>query len=380
MIEPNDYRWIRLTPADAWFFRDGRPANRGEDQGAVESEFPPNPTTVVGAIRAALARANGWNGRGSWADQSEELRTVLGDGFDDLGRLRFLGPFLCKQFSRTDGRPPRDELLWPLPQHVVGHFEGDAFVPKALLEPSEPVCCDADPDGVSLAHCPDSPRTAGAKPPSHPDDIYVTTTGLNDILRGRLPDASECIPAARLYSHESRVGIALDPRSRTVVQGHIYNPRFVRLLPGTTLVEGVAGIPESWDWPGITPLGGESRMAHIERLETPPELPQTTPGPAAILVVLAPARFDTPWWGAGPKDSASRLCGDLSGNVTCVALDRPQPIGGWSFQGGPRPMAPHAAPGTVWWLADSSTASALVQVGGRTAYGYGFAALSAAPN
>jgi CRISPR-associated protein Cmr3 len=70
--------YYTLTPQDAWFFRDGRPYNHGEsNQADVESLFPPPARTLTGAVRAALARANGWNGSGRWTN---ELNRHFGSG------------------------------------------------------------------------------------------------------------------------------------------------------------------------------------------------------------------------------------------------------------------------------------------------------------
>lgn len=381
MIDFSQYTWLRIEPADAWFFRDGRPSNRGEDQSDIESEFPPNPATVVGALRAALARANGWNGQGSWVNQKEELKQVLGDGFDDLGQLRFLGPILCKRFDDADGEPAREELLWPLPQHVVGRYRNDGFMPQALLKPcSELVCCDVNPEGIHLPAISEGPRSSDAgeypKPPAHPENIFVTTTGLNAILRGELPDSRECIGADRLFVHESRIGIRRDPDTRATGGGDIYSPRYIRLLPGVSLVEAVFGVPESWNWPTMMPLGGESRMALVEPLSSPPELPQVAASKATVAVALSPAKFDSNWWGAGPGAPASQLAADLNGRVTCVALDRPRLIGGWDFNSGPRPLSPFAPAGTVWWLSESTSDATLTQFGINTNYGYGLVAVS----
>ena len=58
---------VDLQPVDTWFFRDSTPFTMGKaPQENVGSVFPPHPATVVGAIRAALARSRGWDGRGRW--------------------------------------------------------------------------------------------------------------------------------------------------------------------------------------------------------------------------------------------------------------------------------------------------------------------------
>ena len=106
-----------LHPLDTFFFRDGRPYNQ-DDPGQVEaaSLFPPYPPTVVGAVRAAAARAMGWPGS-AWDT------AALGDGVDwqagdePLGPLRFSGPYILRE-----GEP-----LYPAPLNLAaGKGEGGA--------------------------------------------------------------------------------------------------------------------------------------------------------------------------------------------------------------------------------------------------------------
>ncbi len=381
MIDPSTYTWLKIDPVDAWFFRDGRPSNRGEDQSDIASEFPPNASTVVGAVRAALARANGWNKGPSWSGQSE-LTQVLGDGFDNLGPLSFLGPFLME----SDSPNGTSHLLFPMPRHVVGYTVDGRFVPVALLEPShEPVTTDRGSIRLPVLPPGWQDRAAGIdgltnqqrnKPPEPRPDLFLTSNGLTRILRGEVPDRADIRHRSDLYRHESRVGILRDADSRTTGQNAMYSPRYVRLRPGVSLIEGVFGVPDDWSWPTVMPLGGESRMATVERLASAPRLPSADPGPTSLAVALSPARCTPDWWGAGPDEAASKLGDHLTGQVTCVALDRPRLIGGWSFRSGPRPLSPCVPPGTVWWLSDSTTGAGLTQVGMNTAYGFGLVALS----
>ena len=49
-------RLFVLAPTDTLFFRDGRPYNQDDDGLAhARSLFPPHPSTLTGALRAALA-------------------------------------------------------------------------------------------------------------------------------------------------------------------------------------------------------------------------------------------------------------------------------------------------------------------------------------
>ncbi len=374
-------QWFELSPVDAWFFRDGRPSNRGEDQSDLESEFPPNASTVVGAIRAALARTQGWNGCGSWAT-NPKLKSVLGDGFADLGQLSFVGPMLKQG----------DDILWPMAGHVVGrHVEPcvhdpqvrTCFEPLGLLEPSrEPVICDAGhmrlPQWTTPAGSV-AEDTSRNKLPEPASGVFVTTAGMSRILSGQRPEPSHCRCSTELFQHESRVGIQRDQDSRTTGQNAMYSPRYVRLTQGVSLVVGVRGLPDDWDLPSLVPFGAESRMAGIERLPTAPAFPTgQTVGEYRLAITATPARFSDRWWGAGPNDDATKLSPTLSGRIATVMLDRPQQIGGWnSIASCPLPLAPFVPPGTVWWIHSAQPATGgCLRLGESIAYGYGLAFIS----
>jgi len=105
-------KYLKLTPLDFWFFRDGRPFHQGEASADIESIFPPSAFTVVGAIRAYLARKMGWRD-GKW---NNEIAKVLGDG-SYLGPLRFSGPFLGREHAGVI------EPLFSAPLSLLGKSE-----------------------------------------------------------------------------------------------------------------------------------------------------------------------------------------------------------------------------------------------------------------
>jgi len=173
-------RWFAITPGDAWFFRDARPFNQADPaQMAVPSLYPPNPTTVVGLLRAALARACGWSGRGRWQGQiPDDIARRLGDG-DDLGGLRFSGPYV----TTADGMP-----LFPAPTLLFGRQEGEGRnrVWKELvrLTPGPELRCDIAPAPVRLP-------VFATKPEKMPKPLFgayfLTQPDMQEVLQGALP-------------------------------------------------------------------------------------------------------------------------------------------------------------------------------------------------
>lgn len=351
----------QLTPLDTLFFRDGRPFNLGETgQMEVEAVFPPSPTTVVGALRAALARANGWNGRGGWLD---DIKAQLGDG-DDLRALRFSGPHLLR-----DG-----EALFPAPLLLLGKkprekaerwSEFRRLVPAGnSLQTDVGVVSLPKPDGATDGH-------------KVLERCWLTKDGMETVLNGSTPSSEDVHAASDLWKPEPRVGIRRDPGSRTTKEDSLYNIQHVRLHRGASLaitVEGTAWQPQS---PAL--LGGESRMVWIEPLVGGlqlPEKPKLTADGGKIRYVVSlitPAHLLGRAW----AEPGGRL-GDLPGTVVSACVGKPVMIGGWnSLHHEPLPLKPHLPAGSTWFLeAPESEAQHVLDMHGKhivenPAWGYG---------
>ena len=167
---------VQLHPVDTWFFRDGTPFTaESAPQEDVDSLFPPHPPTVVGALRAALAHANEWNGAAPWPPR---IRDVLGDG-PDLGVLRFCGPFLLRH----------EEPLFPAPRHLLGVNGREGWEPACFLRPGRPVACDLG-DGVRLPEAAAAPRDSRRHGTGNGQ--WLTRDGMNAVLCGKCPERTRC--------------------------------------------------------------------------------------------------------------------------------------------------------------------------------------------
>ncbi len=348
-----------LTPLDAWFFRDGRPYEEKEaNQADVVSIFPPPARTLSGALRATLARANGWGGHGPWPDV---LNRAFGSGPNELGALSFTGPFLVL----------KNEALWPLPRHVLGRVEG-TWTPRVFLRPADATTpCDAGVINLPVIALPADEKREGLKPA---ETAWVTTAGLRALLAGDLPKAETVVDAKKLWAREPRVGLHRDEHTRTTGEGALYSPSYVRLHRDVALGVGIAGVPEEMSAaPGIFPLGGESRLAHCEAWEgealTAPVLREKFISDAAgriafTVVLLTPGCFTAP---------------DLPGaTIISACVGKPQFIGGWdSLKREPLPLEPFAPAGSVWFCTaaradfDSIHGRHGSHLGSHAAHGFG---------
>jgi len=355
-----------ITPADAWFFRDGRPYDEKEtNQADVFSVFPPPARTLSGALRAALARANGWDGLGSW---SRGLSEALGSGPDHLGALQFTGPFLISN----------DEALWPLPRYVLGRVE-EKWTPRAFLRPADAkTLCDAGEINLPVI-MPTGERSGGLK---SADGLWVTTTGLRTLLSGGLPKANTIVDVKKLWALEPRVGLCRDEHTLTTGDGALYSPSYVRLHRGVALGVGVAGMPVHMAGvPEVFPLGGESRLACCDTWggePLPAQLPREkfsidAAGRAEFSVVLlTPGRFKAP---------------DLpAAEIVSACVGKPQFIGGWdSLKREPLPLEPFVPAGSVWFCTAPEADFAAIharhgqRLGPHAAHGFGQIAIGLWP-
>jgi CRISPR-associated protein Cmr3 len=367
-------RTLLLQPVDAWFFRDGRPYNKQEsNQMDVESVFPPPPSTVVGSIRAALARGKGWNGAGAWG---EPLAKVLGNGFDDLGQLSFSGPWLVRQGNG------KLETLFPAPLHLLGRPEKElkgnesSWTPAALLVPGSEVDCDIGKVRLPVPNLGGQPGLKDAA------GLWITGDGLKQVLQGQLPQETQVVSARQLWRHEYRIGLVRREGTRTTDEQALYSPRYVRLCRGISLAMEVRGLPNGWEIPGMFPLGGEGRLAtcgaaSLPALPPPPvdAIRQSNPVTVTLLTPLAmPLKGNC----GVPPMTGQEFPGLPGARIVSACVERPQRLGGWdSLEHRPLPLTPLFPPGSTWFCTvEPQSVERLLalhgkNIGTRTSYGFG---------
>lgn len=367
---------IALEPVDTWYFADGTPSSADSSgQWDVGGIFPPHPPTVVGALRAALARANGWSGSGRWP---EDITQVLGDGYgaDDLGRLSFDGPYLLR-----GGQP-----LYRAPVHLLGRVDTDgcAWQPREALRPGEPLACDLGQE-VRLP----VPPTGSDPALGQSYESWVDPDALAEALNGEVPQRPATTEWA-LWRQEQRVGIARDNVTRTAADGMLYTARHARLVGGVAIGMRVRGLPEDWQRPGVgtlLPFGGEGRMARVASWDGHPgplAVPPVGHSGALTLVALTPVDAPAEWYrgeGSVPELGGAR--------VVSACLPQAQPVGGWRTvpPQGPLPLRSVLPAGSVLFCEDADLARVRevaasnepLRVGGRQLWGFGAIALGAWP-
>lgn len=379
---------VALTPIDTVFFRDSTPFDQGtHPQDGVRSVFPPFPPTVAGALRAALARDHGWDGRSPW---NAALVAALGDG-PDVGPLRITGPIVLYG----------DAPVFPLPRHVaVGPSEpqtaaGAGWRATGWYVPGPRVESDLGrvrlPVWRSAMGATDA-REHGDKA-SRSARLWVTDTGLRQILEGQLPSSADLLDASALWVDEPRVGLQRASATRTAERGMLYSTFHARLRPGVRIGVEVAGLPRDWSTlvdgrrtgPCTIALGGEGRLATVAPwhglARDAPAREEARRTRRLTLVALTPLRL-----ARGAILGGVPLAPGL--RVACACADRSLRIGGWDARHrAPLPLTNAVAPGTTLFceVVDARDALALdlahgfIRVGRDVSTGFGLCAVARDP-
>ncbi len=361
-------RALAFSPLDAWFFRDGRPFNQGEtNQADAPSQFPPAAYTVIGAIRAALARRQGWDGHGKW---DPSINPILGTNFDDIGKLCFYGPYLVKipQPNVSSQSTPKIQYVFPIPLHVMGYL-GECntngkeveWKPWTFLTPKEDnkYQCDLG-KALFVEILKQSPPNKKLK---QGENLWITCDGLQKILTGNLPSPTDCIPTSDLWRMESRVGLERDPITHSPVEGHLYSPQYVRMLKDVELAMEVEGIPEDWTLPDLIPFGGESRTACLRTIDTlslpaaPCDAIKNTK--KLTVTLLTPLLLQTDKNVVLPHPQPEEPFPNMPGTkIVSACVGKPIRFGGWnSLDTKPLPLTPFLPAGSMWFLKIEDKAS-----------------------
>lgn len=350
---------IRFSPLDTLFFRDGSPFNREELQANVNTIFPPSPTTLAGAIRAAWARAMGWDGKGRGGDWATCCKEKLGAGFTLPETISFNGPYLFRN----------NEPVFPVPAHVLGIAPSDPEKQKpsnlVLLAPSETM--ETDLGKVLLPAKPTADTVKGRK--ALIAEWWVSACGLRQILRGDIPDTETLIHQSKLWTIEQRIG---NYRKEGRVTGlmALYAPQHIRLGQGVELVMFTRGLPDIEiekivSRPALT--GGEARSCWLTveegEIEGYLNSGANSKSTKNTLITLTPVQM---------QKSPGNVSIEGNQPVSCCN-PRPIMLGGWD-RDKPRELVSCLRPGSVLFMEteDEKTAGRIITCGKNEINQWGF--------
>jgi CRISPR-associated protein Cmr3 len=331
-----------IEPSDVWLFRDGRPFDAGSDHRAA-SFFPPPPSVIQGALRAAHLTARGESMNAYASGQPLTIHEQIGAP-NQPPPFQMRGPFIA---TRNENALTR---YLPLPADAVrvqGGFRSLTPVPRA-----EAFAQTNLPDQVTrLLWQTDADHAAvGMETQIEKENNFAWAT--EESIRRYLQAAdksaqiiafADCRTDGDLFERESRYGIQLED-SRTTARGALYETEFIRARAEIGLdvqVDTLSG----WQSPTLLKLGGEGRMARAFVLDDAPAEPTRLPA-RFKLYFATPALFTHGWLAQDWKKF-------FSGNADFVAaaLPRFNARGGFDlFTQNHKPSERYVPAGSVYYF------------------------------
>jgi len=312
--------WLFIEPSDVWLFRDGKPFDAGAEHRA-RSLFPPNPTTIQGALRSKLLFDSGVDLRAFACKEAAAQRAKDWIGWPgEPPPFALRGPFIARRTGERSVEP-----LFPMPADVVQDREAKIYHLLKPLRDGGPFTANWPSEMPQLR-----PLWIRSGRPLERATGWVNKAVLIGCLNGTFaPNSDDVVREHHLFAREDRFGVAIDSARKGYREGFLYQVQFVRPRIGTGLL--VAG-DEKLHWPqdsGVLALGGERRVAHFEKVAPPDEPPtkvsRSKGGKTRFKVYFAtPARFEEGWQAAdwGTWFDGKNL------TLVSVAVSRFYPAGG----------------------------------------------------
>lgn len=340
---------LAFYPVDTWFFRESRPM---ESQGGTSlgNQFPPPPSTLMGALRTRIGDMFGVN----WQDISA-LPSWWGDS-DHWGDLNLEGPWIRVE----------QEDYYPCPAHLL-HSNNGETTSYATLAPGDIVHCDLG--RVRLPVLP-AGTPLGCKPF---EEHWLPRADFSALLGNKAPSGNlRLLSTDAMLANEYRLGIGIDANKRAVIEGQIYQTRHLRPRQELAVLVNLHGMPADQEEKfkqeilrqPLLRLGGEGRMAEVRPVSSPKDMSQGTPPSKAKLlaVTLAPMPVTGEQWplpGFVKHRIQGQDCwqGELNGyplTLLTMVSGKIRRQGGWDLKlHQPRPVQNQLPAGTVFYFDDA---------------------------
>ncbi len=339
-----EYSLIR--PVDVLFLRGNKLFADASVHG--ESVMPPWPSVFAGAIRSRMLLDGDVNLR-RFADGEQISSASLAKS---LGTPEEPGEFRLDQLLMFRETAAGIELLAPAPADLVIYGKGER--PREVLRLSP----FTFPQGVCAtgAKFEAVPALKGVKREKPLSGWWLTQTGFERYLAGQPVDISNLVSNRELWGADPRLGIGLDPQSRSAAQGMLYTSETIALKPHVGFFVGIAGAMDCLPRFGLVRLGGDGRGAEIAGYLPPTQLPwDVSPVSNHFSLVLStpgifPGGSKLP--GIYEERGEQKLkVGNLVARLVTSCLTRSEVVSGWNLAKHVPKIAMRTVPrGAVYWF------------------------------
>lgn len=321
-----------IFPKEPLFFRDARPFDKGE--GWATGIFPPLPSTVYGALRAAGLSRSGI----SYDDFLTGKETVS----QEMGTPAKTGSFSIRSILLHDDFGP----LVPMPLDLRRR-DSDLLV---RLEPEQANGTVVDDDA----------KNHTLLVPGRPDDDedtlsrWLDFSGLDDYLQGKRV-LRHSVRHGERFVGEPKIGIQISPQSGTAEGERLYFQEMIRLRLGYHIAVSAAN-GHSLGESGALKLGHDGRLCSyvknhedIQYTVDPDYRTKFVNGMRTsknrfVILFTSPALLSGGWL------PAPKAWNKFEISISTAVIGRPMMVAGWNMAtGAAKPMRKAVPPGSVYY-------------------------------
>ena len=341
-----------VEPLDVLFLRGNKLFGEAGSYG--ESQIPPNPSVIAGAVRSALMAHKR-------IDFQAFATNLLTD--EEFGSAEQPGPFRVTAFHLAQrDKDQQVEPIYPLPADLSVHQSKDTSkLSTRRLTPcrlTTPMMTSAATE--CLAVLPESNR---GKPEA---GFWLSADGWHSHLLDSDIDPDKHLVATNdMWQMELRTGIGLDTTRRSVETGKLFTVQALSLgkreqgkghdIGFLAQIEG-AELPDTL----TLRLGGDGRAARACLVHDAdlyePDWDRICKDRRCRIILTSPGIFDDGWQPTGVTGNGANLrfeLGNVSARLVCAAVPRAEVISGWDLaKRQPKPAQRVAPAGSVYWLED----------------------------
>ena len=308
----------QLEALDTLTFRTANPFDAGVNFHAY-SQFPPLPSVYAGALRKG---------------EAIEARKI---------KIGFSGVLLNNEFAfpqpldtlitneKTDNQEGENELT-AMALFKKRHSNHEL---EWMLAPTEEI----------------------EKKVSVSGGAYIKEAALQQYLNGDRKITYEKL--GDYFKRESHIGIEMEQKTHATKQGMWYSTELIRPHQCSLVVEATGIKTKEGD---AIKIGGNTKLAHVKLIESFTITPPVANNGYFKLYFATPAMFKYGWlprW-IDPKTKEGTFTmkkRKVKVKLIAAAIDKPVPVGGYTENGGPRPMRMAIPAGSVYYfkLLDGTT-------------------------